>query len=282
MTAAIGGLIVVATPIGNLGDLSPRAVASLRQADVIACEDTRHTRKLLTHAGIQGPTLLAVHGHNEAAQVGEVLRLLERGLTVALVSDAGTPLVSDPGQRLVAAVAAAGHRVEAVPGPSAAVAALVVSGLPAERWCFEGFLPVRGRDRRARLGAVAGDERTTVIFEAPHRVIATLADLASACGPLRPVAVARELTKLHEEVWRGTLADAQEHVGATGPRGEYVVVVGGAPPAADASDAELLDDLRGRLASGTTARDAVTETAQALGVGRRRVYALALQLRGEG
>ncbi|HZQ83745.1 MAG TPA: 16S rRNA (cytidine(1402)-2'-O)-methyltransferase, partial [Acidimicrobiales bacterium] len=212
-SAAAGGrLTVVATPIGNLGDLSPRAVETLRTADVIACEDTRHTRKLLSHAAIPTPRLLAVHDQNEAAQVRTVLGLLEQGKHVVLVSDAGTPAVSDPGERLVAAATASGYVVEAVPGPSAVITALVTSGLPTGRFAFEGFLPRKGAERRQRLAGIAADRRTTVLYEAPHRLAATVADLAEACGPLRRVALARELTKLHEETWRGTLAGAVEHV----------------------------------------------------------------------
>lgn len=282
MTGGEGTLVLVATPIGNLGDLSPRAVETLREADVIACEDTRHTRKLLTHAGIHGPELMAIHGHNEASQLGAMLRLLDQGRRIALVSDAGTPGISDPGSRLVAGAAAAGRRVEVVPGPSAVVAALVVSGLPTERWCFEGFLPRRGRARADRLDDIAGDERTTVLYESPHRLAATLSDLARVCGPLRRVAIARELTKVYEDVWRGTLEQAAERAAAAEPRGEHVVVVAGAIPPAEPSDAEVEAALRARLDAGTSTKDAVAATAAALRVPRRRVYRAALGLQGKG
>jgi len=276
-----GRLVLVATPIGNLGDLSPRAVDTLKGADVIACEDTRHTRKLLAHAAIPTPRLLAVHDQNESAQVRTVLGLLEEGRTVALVTDAGTPGVSDPGHRLVAAVAAAGHPVEVVPGPSALVAGLTVSGLPTGRFAFEGFLPRKGAERRQRLAVVAGERRTIVLFEAPHRLARTLADLAEACGPLRRVALARELTKLHEETWRGTLADAIAHVAERAPRGEYVVVVDAAPDPSPPDDAAVEEALRRRLSTGDDRRTAIAGVAADLAVPRRRVYALAVGLRPE-
>jgi 16S rRNA (cytidine1402-2'-O)-methyltransferase len=274
-----GRLTLVATPIGNLGDLSPRAVETLRAADVIACEDTRHTRKLLSHAGIPTPRLLAVHDQNEAAQVRTVLRLLEEGKRVALVSDAGMPGVSDPGERLVAAATASGHAVDVVPGPSAGLAALVASGLPTGRFAFEGFLPRKGTERRQRLALVATDRRTTVLYEAPHRLAHTVADLVAACGPLRRVALARELTKLHEETWRGTLAGAAEHVEAQPPRGEYVIVLDGAPEAPPPDDGDIEAALQERLAAGDDKRAAVAAVAADLAVPKRRVYALALELR---
>ena len=273
-----GRLTVVATPIGNLGDLSPRAVETLRSADVIACEDTRHTRKLLSHAGIPTPRLLSVHDQNEAAQVRTVLRLLEEGKRIALVSDAGLPGVSDPGERLVAAATASGYTVDVVPGPSAVLAALVTSGLPTGRFVFEGFLPRKGTERRQRLASVAADRRTTVLYEAPHRLGPTLADLVAACGPLRRVALARELTKLHEETWRGTLAGAVAHVEEHAPRGEYVIVLDGAPEPATPDDGDIEAALQERLAAGDDKRTAVAAVAAALAVPKRRVYALALQL----
>ncbi|MCU1461280.1 MAG: rRNA ((1402)-2-O)-methyltransferase, partial [Acidimicrobiales bacterium] len=243
-----GRLVLVATPIGNLGDLAPRAVDALATADVIACEDTRRTRALLTHAGVKaGNRLLAVHDHNEAAQVRTVLARLDAGDTVVVVTDAGTPGVSDPGERLVAAAAAAGHDVTTVPGPSAAVAALVVSGLPAGRFCFEGFLPRSGSGRSERLAAVGGERRTTVLYEAPHRVRKTVDDLVAACGPYRRVAICRELTKAFEEVWRGSLAAAATHLAESEPRGEFVLVLDGAPEPEPASD----DDIVAALAAAT-------------------------------
>jgi 16S rRNA (cytidine1402-2'-O)-methyltransferase len=282
MTAELGAgtLVLVATPIGNLGDLSPRALETLAHADIVCCEDTRRTRGLLTHAGLRGVRLLSLHDHNEMARVDTVLAHLAQGKTVAVVSDAGTPVVSDPGGRLVSAAVAAGATVTAVPGPSAALTALVVSGLPSERFCFEGFLPRRGGDRRRRIEAVGRDARTVVIFEAPGRLAATLGDLLEVCGPDRAVVVARELTKLHEEVWRGVLGDACATFAARDVRGEVVVVLAGDPDAGRApDDTQVHDALRGRLERGDTLRDAATAVAGELGVSRRRAYDLALEMR---
>ena len=273
-------LVVVGTPLGNLGDLSPRAVEALAGADVIACEDTRRTRALLTAAGDAGRRLVAVHEHNEAQRAEEITALVRDGSRVALVTDAGMPSISDPGQRVVAAVAAEGLPVDVVPGPSAVVAALVASGLPCERFVFEGFLPRTGSPRRRRLAALAGEPRTVVLYEAPHRVRETVADLAAACGDGRPVALARELTKLHEEVWRGTLGEAVADLSDRAPRGEYVVVVGGAPPPADASDEEIAEALVDRMAAGDDRRAAVAAVASDLAVAKRRVYELARRLPG--
>lgn len=270
-------LVLVGTPIGNLGDLSPRAVDALRTAGTIACEDTRRTRALLSHLGLPaGRRLLAVHDHNEAAQAARVLGILDGGGTVVVVTDAGMPGISDPGERLVAAAAAAGHTVEVVPGPSAMIAALVVSGLPAGRFCFEGFLPRKGPARAHRLREIAAERRTTVLFEAPHRVRQTVTDLAQAAGDLRRVAVARELTKMHEEIWRGTLGSAVEHLAGREPRGEYVVVVDGAPAPAPATEADVEAALRARLGAGATKKTAVAEVAAELEVAKRLVYDVAL------
>ena len=278
-----GCLVIVSTPIGNLGDLSPRAVDALGQADLICCEDTRRTRGLLTHAGITGKRLLSLHARNEAERLPEVLGQLAAGKTVAVVSDAGTPTVSDPGARLVAATVAAGIRVTAVPGPSAALTALVVSGLAPGRFCFEGFLARRGSDRRRRLEALAGEERTTVIHEAPGRLAATLADLAAVCGDDRAVVVARELTKLHEEVWRGTLADGAREFAAPGGPGRS----GGGPGRSRTGPPGRRSRRGGRSASSRGGRSQLgatppTAVAVELGVSRRRVYDHALALRRQG
>jgi 16S rRNA (cytidine1402-2'-O)-methyltransferase len=273
-------LVLVGTPIGNLGDLSPRAIEELRTADVIAAEDTRRTRALLSHAGIPaGRRLRAVHARNEGTAADRIVGEIRGGDRVAVVTDAGMPGISDPGAQLVRACLDAGLRVEAVPGPSAALTAVVVSGLPSDRFVFEGFLPRKGRARSERIAAIAGEPRTTVLFEAPNRVRATLADLVAACGPHRPVAVARELTKAFEDVWRGTLADALRHVEPTDPRGEHVVVVGPAPERAPADDAEVEAAVRAALADGRSARDAASDVSDALGVGRRRAYEAATRLK---
>jgi 16S rRNA (cytidine1402-2'-O)-methyltransferase len=270
---------MVSTPIGNLGDLSPRAVDALRHADLVCCEDTRRTRALLTHAGISGRRLLSVHARNEAARLPQVLAHLATGETVAVVSDAGTPGVSDPGSRLVQAAVDAGVEVTAVPGPSAMLAALVVSGLPTARFCFEGFLARRGTDRRRRLEALAREERTTLIYEAPGRLAATLVDLAAVCGGDRAVVVARELTKLHEELWRGTLAEAAPEFAGREVRGEVVVVLAGAAPAAAAREQDVVEALRRQVDGGASWRDATSAVAAELKVARRTVYDLALALR---
>jgi 16S rRNA (cytidine1402-2'-O)-methyltransferase len=232
----------------------------------------------LQHAGVVAPKLIVVNDHTEAGRVDDIVRRLEAGERVAVVTDAGTPGISDPGERLVRAAAAAGHVVEVVPGPSAAVAALVVSGLPTGRFVFEGFLPRKGSGRSARLRDLAAEPRTVVLYEAPHRAERTLADLAAAFGPERPVAVARELTKLHEEVWRGSLADAAAWAAETPPRGELVFVVEGAPQPQAATDADVEEALTDALARGATRRDASAEVAARLAVPKRRVYAIATRL----
>jgi 16S rRNA (cytidine1402-2'-O)-methyltransferase len=268
-------LTLVGTPIGNLGDLAPRAADALARADVVCCEDTRRTGKLLSLAGIERRPFVVVNEHTEPREIAGLLARLDRGERVVLVSDAGMPGVSDPGERLVAAAVDAGHPVEVVPGPSAALAALVVSGLPAGRFVFEGFLPRKGAARAERLGGVAAEERTTVLFEAPHRVARTLADLAAACGGDRRVAVARELTKLHEQVWRGSLADAAAWAAEREPPGEIVLVVDGAPPAAPPDDDAVLAAVQAELAAGASTRDAARSVAERLSVPRRHVYDIA-------
>jgi 16S rRNA (cytidine1402-2'-O)-methyltransferase len=273
-----GVVVLVGTPIGNLGDLSPRAAEALRSADVIYCEDTRHSRKLLTHAGISGVPLRSLHEHNEDDRIQEILHAVGEGSTAAVVSDAGMPGISDPGSRVVAAAAASGAAVTVVPGPSAAVAALVISGLPTDRFCFEGFLPRSGGGRRERLAALALEPRTTVLFEAPGRVHGTLGDLVAVCGDSRPVVVAREMTKVHEEIWRGSLAGAMAWAGEHPLRGEVVLVLAGAPPIEpdEVSDEVLSAALAGRLGRGERTRGVVDDVAASFGVPRRRVYDLAL------
>lgn len=276
--------MLVATPIGNLGDLSPRALAVLREADFVCCEDTRHTRALLSAAGVGGRgRLVSLHEHNEAARIPRVLGWVAEGRTVAVVADAGTPAISDPGARLVAAAAAEGLAVTIVPGPSAVLAALVVSGLPTERFCVEGFLPRKGSARRRRIEALVAEERTTVILEAPGRLLGTLSELASTCGD-RPVAVVRELTKVHEEIRRGNLLDVVAELTARQDRGEeirgeVVIVVGGSSPSAPPSSERVADAVAVRVAAGDSARQAAEAVAGALGVPRRQAYELAIAIR---
>ncbi len=276
-----GRLVLVGTPIGNLGDLAPRAVEVLGAADVVCCEDTRHSRKLLTHAGVRPRLVVAVHEHNEREQAGLVVRWLDEGKVVAMVTDAGLPGISDPGEWLVRVASDAGHVVEVVPGPSAAVAGLVVSGLSAQRFCFDGFLPRKGSERARRLAGLATEERTTVLFEAPHRLAATLADLCTACGAGRRCALARELTKLHEEVWRGTLAQALARATESEPVGEHVLVLAGAEPLV-VDDDTVAAAVAEAMAAGLSARDAAAEVAGALDVPRNRAYAATRAGKPEG
>ena len=272
-------LVLVGTPIGNLGDLSPRAVEALAAADAICCEDTRRTGRLLQHAGVARTPLIVVNDHTELGAIDGVLARLAAGERVAVVSDAGMPGISDPGERLVRAAVAVGHVVEVVPGPSAAITALVASGLAAGRFAFEGFLPRKGSGRTERLAEIAVERRTVVLYEAPHRLGRTLDDLAAVCGAERPVALGRELTKLHEEIWRGTLGAAVEWATAHEPRGELVIVLDGAPapPAATPDDVESA--VRARLEVGDTARDAASAVAARLGVPKRTAYEVAVRLR---
>jgi 16S rRNA (cytidine1402-2'-O)-methyltransferase len=276
-----GRLELVATPIGNLGDLAPRAVESLRDVDRILCEDTRRTRSLLSAFSLaSGGRLESFHEHNEFGKTPGVIDRLLAGERVALVSDAGTPGISDPGARLVAAAVAAGIEVTALPGPSAVLAALVVSGLPTDRFVMEGFLPRRGADRRARLAGLVDEQRTVVLYESPRRVPATVTELAEVLGAERPAVVARELTKLHEEIWRGSLGEASAHYRDAEVRGEVVLVIGGAVPVArQATEAEVLVALQAATSAGLSTRDASAAVSQQLGVARRAVYDLAVGAR---
>ena len=276
--------MLVATPIGNLGDLSPRAQSVLAGADLICCEDTRRTRALLSAFEIRaGNRLLSLHGHNETSRLERVAECVAGGGTVAVVSDAGTPGISDPGAWLVGQLAARGETVTVVPGASSVLAALVVSGLPTDRFCVEGFLPRKGTARRRRLAALMADERTCVVLEAPGRVAGTLAELAAA-DPARPVAVVRELTKVHEEVWRGSLGDAAAAFGADPARGEVVLVVGGAPPPAAADERDVEEAVRRAMGAAPAAgpRQVAERVAALLGVPKRQVYEAALRVRAAG
>lgn len=270
-------LVLVGTPIGNLGDLSPRAIEALSTADIIACEDTRRTGMLLAHAGIRDKRLIIVNDHSEHDAAAGVVKLLDEGQTVAVVTDAGLPGISDPGQMLVAAAVAAGHAVTVVPGPSAGITALVGSGLNTARFVFEGFLPRKGSARSLRLLELANETRTVVLYESPRRLERTITDLSNVCGPERLVVVARELTKLHEEYWRGPLGDAVEW--STEPvKGEVVIVIEGAAPPEEATDDRIIEELRTAIEAGESTRDAVSEVAQQLGINKNRAYDLANKL----
>jgi 16S rRNA (cytidine1402-2'-O)-methyltransferase len=281
MVKASGRLFVVATPIGNLGDLSPRALEALGSAALIAAEDTRHTRLLLQAAGVS-TALVSLHAHNESQRVPELLERLADGGDVALVSDAGTPLLSDPGFELVSRAAAAGFAVHAIPGASAITAALSVAGLPTQRFCFEGFLPARAAERRTALAGLAHETRTLVFFEAPHRIAAALEDLVAHLGAARRAAVARELTKAHETIYRGTLAElhARAQAEQNFARGELTVVVAGAAAGANAVDAaelrRTMEILLRELPPGRAAATAAALT------GAPRAAAYALATRGAG
>ncbi|MEX2504621.1 MAG: 16S rRNA (cytidine(1402)-2'-O)-methyltransferase [Egicoccus sp.] len=268
-----GTLVVVATPIGNLGDLSPRAAEVLSTVDLVLAEDTRRTGRLLQHVGSQVPQR-SLHEHNERERIGEIVQRLQAGDRIALVSDAGTPAVSDPGYRLLAAVAEAELTIEVVPGPSAALTALVASALPTDRVAFEGFLPRKGSARRERLEELRTERRTMVLFVSPHRADADLVDLAAVLGADRPAALTRELTKLHEEVVRASLGELAERVGRDGVRGEVTLVVGGAPAAApvEVGDDDLVARVRGLVATGMDKKAAIAEVAATAAVPKKVVY----------
>jgi 16S rRNA (cytidine1402-2'-O)-methyltransferase len=269
-SGATGTLHLVATPIGNLEDVTLRALRVLGEADLVLAEDTRRTRILLDRHAVKARPV-SLHAHNEAARTERALSVLDGGGDVALVSDAGTPLVSDPGERLVAAAIAAGHEVVAVPGPSAVLAALAVSGLPVERFSFLGFLPRRSGARDALLESLRERPDTLVLFESPNRLAASLRRLAAFLGDDRPAAVARELTKRHEEVARGSLAELARRF-ADGAKGEVTIVVAGAPPAAAPAIEDLDAEIRSQIDQGRPSREIAGELARATGLPRREVY----------
>lgn len=273
MTSPAGVLHVVATPIGNLGDLSPRAAEVLRGASRILAEDTRHSRVILDRCGATAP-VEAYHEHNEAKSTPRILERLEAGEAIALITDAGTPLVSDPGARLVAAAIAAGIRVEPIPGPSAILAALVGAGLPADRFTFFGFLERKGKARTAAIDDIVALPHTAVVYEAPGRVAALLTELAEAGAAGRPACVARELTKQFEEFARGTVAELAARYAEADPRGEVVVVVGGAPPV-EVDEEALRARARALRAEGVSARDVSRVLSMECGAPRNLAYRIA-------
>ncbi|MEZ5238032.1 MAG: 16S rRNA (cytidine(1402)-2'-O)-methyltransferase [Microthrixaceae bacterium] len=272
-----GRIVLVGTPIGNLGDASPRVASALGSAGRIACEDTRRTGKLLEHLGIPAPKLVRMDEHTEAAVAGALVKAATRGEVVAVVTDAGMPGLSDPGAAIVDAALRGGVPLEVVPGPFAGASAAVLSGLlgPAGRFCFEGFLPRKGRASSERLEEIASCRRPVVLYESPHRLRATIGDLLEACGPGRRVAMSRELTKLHEQTWRGTLGEARAELDAAPPRGEYVLVIEEGPPPPPPGDEELLAAVEARVAAGESRRDATAAVAAQTGVAPNRVKRIA-------
>ena len=274
-----GTLYLVPTPIGNLGDISPRMADTLAQADFIAAEDTRVTVKLLNHLGLKKP-MVTYHRHNTAASGQAVLDRLLAGESCALVTDAGMPAISDPGEEMVALCAAAGVPVVPIPGPCALVTALAASGQPTGLFTFEGFLAMNKKNRRAHLESLRGEERTMIFYEAPHKLVATLRDLADTFGREREISLCRELTKLHEEIRRTTLGEAADWYGEETPRGEFVLVVRGAQPEEE-GECTLEDGLtlaeRLREEEGLSLRDAVRQAAKELGLSRNELYRLAVE-----
>ena len=269
---ATGRLILCATPIGNLEDVTLRSLRVLGEADIVACEDTRRIRKLLTHHGVQTKKLALYNETNERRRSPELVEKMRTGETVVLVTDAGMPGLSDPGYRLVRAAVDASVTVEVVPGPTAAISALAISGLPPARFVFEGFLPRKSGERRRRLEELRDEQRTLVFYESPHRIEDTLSDMSEVFGP-RPAALARELTKMHEEVRRGTLAQLLEGARSVAPRGEIVMVVGGALHRDRQVDpAELADAARALMNDGIERRAAMQQVAREAGVSKRDVF----------
>ena len=267
-----GKLILCATPIGNLEDVTLRSLRVLAEATIVACEDSRRTRKLLSHHGVQVKQLVVHNDANERRSAPELVDKMTRGAKVVLVSDAGMPGLSDPGYRLVREAVEAGVVVEVVPGPSAAISAVALSGLPPARFVFEGFLPRKQGERRRRLEELRQEQRTLVLYESPHRAVDSLADMADIFGP-RPAVVARELTKMYEEVLRGTLEELAGRAAETAPRGEIVIVVGGALPAqTSAEPAELAASALDLMEGGMERRAAMQEVARRTGVSKRAVF----------
>jgi 16S rRNA (cytidine1402-2'-O)-methyltransferase len=273
-----GTLYVVSTPIGNLDDITGRAVETLRAVGRIACEDTRHTAKLLKHLGIKRPTI-SYHEHNEDARATELIAELEQGVDIALVSDAGTPLISDPGYRLVQRAVEHGIRVVPIPGPSAILAALAVSGLATDEFRFCGFLPAKESARRKRLRALKNETGTLVLFEAPHRLMTTLDAIERELGD-RPTVIAREITKLHEEILRGRLSELRSQLGGRPAiKGEITLIVGKAPPEAEPSEAtDLIAELRELERSGMSRMDAIKEVARRHKMPKREIYRIVVEL----
>ena len=273
-----GTLYLVGTPIGNLNDLSPRAIETLKSVDFIAAEDTRVTLKLLNHFGIRRP-LISYYEHNKVESAAVILPRLLGGESCALVSDAGMPAISDPGEDLVRLCAEAGIPVTAIPGPCAAITALSISGLPTGRFCFEGFLSTNKKSRQAHLDGLRSETRTMIFYEAPHKLTATLADLSAVFGAERRISLCRELTKLHEEVLRTTLGEAAAYYAENAPRGEFVLIVEGAAPLAPeaVSEADALEAVRALIGQGLSRKDAVRRVSEQTGIPKNELYNAAVR-----
>ena len=273
-----GMLYLVPTPIGNLGDISNRCRETLENADFIAAEDTRVTLKLLNHLGIK-KSLISYYEHNKASQGTKIVERILAGETCALVSDAGSPAISDPGEDLVKQCAAAGIPVCAIPGPCAAITALSISGQATGRFCFEGFLSTAKKSRREHLDALKNEQRTMIFYEAPHKLLTTLSDMAEVFGEERPISLCRELTKLHEEVVRTTLGEAVTRYSEAPPKGEFVLILAGAPAEMQVlpSEADAADRVEKLIAQGLSRKDAVKQTAKELGLSKNMVYEIALK-----
>jgi 16S rRNA (cytidine1402-2'-O)-methyltransferase len=272
-----GVLFLVSTPIGNLSDLSKRAIETLETVDFIACEDTRRTGQLLNLLGLEAKKMIRVDDHTEFKKKSEIVQKIKNGLNVALVSDAGTPGISDPGEELVRTVIENGFKVSVVPGASSVLAALVVSGMSMKRWVMEGFIPRKGKEREEILKELAVEERTIILFESPKRLPETLQDLQKYLGEDRLVSIARELTKLHEEVWRGSLNKAVDHY-ETSPKGEVVIVIEGSTHETVIPDELIVKILREAKDSGLSAKDASNQASKQLNVSRGRAYKLYIDL----
>lgn len=279
----MGILYLVATPIGNLGDMTPRAVETLQGVDLIAAEDTRHTGKLLQHFQILTPQI-SYHDHNRHGRTQELLAKLQAGQNIALVSDAGTPGISDPGQELVAACGESNIEVVPIPGATALIAALISSGLATDRFVFEGFLPTKNQPRHKALQSLAREERTIILYEAPHRLLATLTDLQIALGSNRTLTVARELTKYHEQFWRGNLQTAIAYFTENSPKGEFCLVMEGAPEedSPNFSQENLIDELKALLKQGLSRSQASRQLAEETQLPRRQLYQLSLEINLDG
>jgi 16S rRNA (cytidine1402-2'-O)-methyltransferase len=277
-----GTLYLVGTPIGNLEDITMRALRVLKEVDLIAAEDTRHTGKLLHYFQIKTPQI-SCHEHNEQQKIPEILEKLQSGKSIALVTDAGMPGISDPGYILVAACVAAGAKVIPIPGVTALVTGLSASGLDTSRFVFEGFLPVKGEVRQAQLQALKTEVRTTIFYESPHRIVKTLADLGEVCGCDRQIVLARELTKMHEEFWRGSLGEAIELYNRREPKGEYTMILAGIVQSEIVwTDESIVAELSQLLKSGVSRSTASKQLAELTGINKRHVYQLSLAIAFDG